>query len=376
MKVLIVITKGVVGGAQTSVLNLAREMKKRGHEVTVGSGDGEWLPVELARENIPFVRFKYLSRSHNPFSWLFFIAELRRYLRGKDFTAVHFNSSNALPGALGAKLANPRLRTIFTFRGMSMLDEHFKMNETVKWLYSFFFRFFLLFVDVPVFVSQDNLEKFGQGKITRRGRLVYNGLDQGKMDFFESEKARRELSLRAGTDFSGKYLIGSVGRLDYQKNYEFLIRAFSKILAIRPDACAVIIGEGGERVFYEGLVKENCLEGKIFFLGEIASASRLLKGFDLFVLPSRYEGLSIALIEALFAGLLILASNVGGNRETVGDSGKEIYPLDSEEEFLAKLKSLQELEFWPELKEKTAERAAQFVLRRTADGYEKIYQEK
>jgi glycosyltransferase involved in cell wall biosynthesis len=376
MKILLVITKAVVGGAQTSVLNLARELKKRGHEVEVGFGEGDWLPRELELEKIPYTRFQWLKRTHNPLANLFFIGEMRRFLRGKDFTAVHFNSSNALAGAIGVKLASRKIKTVFTFRGMSMLDEHFQISPLVRSFYFLFFKSLLGFIDAPVFVSQENLAKFGQGQLTDKGKLVYNGLDPAKINFAASEEAIRFFSRQCGQDLSGKYIIGSIGRLDYQKNYEFLIKIFPKILEIRPDAVAVIMGEGDERGSYEGLIKENKLEDRIFLLGNIENGSRYLKGFDLFVLPSRYEGLSIALIEALFAGLFMLVSDVGGNRETVGSQEQEVYDFDDETEFLARFEDLQDVSRWPELAKKTAEQAAQFNLRRTADGYEKIYQEK
>jgi glycosyltransferase involved in cell wall biosynthesis len=373
MKILYIITKAVVGGAQTSVLNLAREMRNRGHEVTVGFGDGDWLPAELDREKIPYVRFKHLKRSHNPLASLFFIREIAGYLRPNNFEIVHFNSSNALPGAVGAKLAHGLTRTVFTFRGMSMLDEHYQESRLKKILYFLFFSFFLLFIDEPVFVSQENLDKFGRGQLTAKGKLVYNGLDPARMNFVSRTEAINFFSRTAGVDLADKYIVGSIGRLDYAKNYEFLIEVFPKILAIRPDAVAVIMGEGDERSPYQTLIKEKQLTDKIFLIGSVENGGRFLKGFDLFVQPSRYEGLSIALIEALFAGLLILTSDVGGNREVLGNMNEEIFSLDNADEFIEKFKKLQEVDLWPKILSANAGQAAKFTLQNTADGYEKIY---
>jgi glycosyltransferase involved in cell wall biosynthesis len=372
MKILFIITKAVVGGAQTSVLNLAREMKQRGHEVTVGAGDGNWLLEELTKENIAFVRFKNLRRTHNPLAGLFFIFEIKKFLENNNFTVVHFNSSNALPGALGAKLANRRIKTVFTFRGMSMLDEHYQINSFLRLVYFYFFKFFLFFVDAPVFICQENFAKFGRGRLTGKGGLVYNGLDPEKMGFLSREKAREFFSEKAGIDLSDKYLIGSIGRLDYAKNYEFLIGIMPEILKIRPDACVVILGEGVERAKYERLIAEKKLADKVFLLGNIPNGARYNKGFDLFVQTSRYEGLSIALIEALFAGLPIITSDVGGNREEV-ELEEEIYQLDNQKDFLEKFKGI----LVPEIKQKiilkNSQQAEKFLLENTAVGYEKIY---
>lgn len=373
MKILLVITKAVVGGAQMSVLNLAREMKRRGHEVFVGFGEGDFLPLELDKEKIPFYRFDFLKRTHNPFNIFYFIWEMRKHILEGHFDAVHFNSSNSLPGALGAKLANPKIRTVFTFRGMSMLDEHYQISPILKFLYRLYFKFFLLFVDAPVFVSGENFDKFGRGQLTGKGRLVYNGLDPAKISFLESAEARRWLSAKAACDLSGKYLIGSIGRLDYAKNYEFLIGIFPEVLKIRPDAAAVIMGEGSERAKYEALIKENGLADKVFLIGDVPNGGRYLRAFDLFVQTSRYEGLSVALIEALFSGLPILTSDVGGNRETVGSFDPEIYQLDNGSEFLFKFKNLQDVDILKAAGANNSVQSRLFVLSRTADGYEEAY---
>jgi glycosyltransferase involved in cell wall biosynthesis len=373
MKILLVITKGVVGGAQTSVLNLAREIKSRGHNITVGFGDGDWLPEELDRENIPYVRFKNLKRTHNPLAGLFFIFEVKNYLKYNNFNTVHFNSSNALPGALGAKLTGKKIKTVFTFRGMSMLDEHYQINPVLRLIYRCFFKFFLLFIDVPVFVSKENFNKFGRGQLTAKGILIYNGLDPAKMNFIPREEARKFFSEKTGPDLQNKFLIGSLGRLDYAKNYEFLINIMPEILKIKPDAAAVIIGEGNERSMYEKLIAEKKLSDKIFLLGSLANAARYDQGFDLFVQTSRYEGLSIALIEALFADLPIITTDVGGNRETI-ETEEEIYQLDNQNEFLEKFEQI----LVPEVREKIILKnklqAEKFLLKNTVAGYEKIYQ--
>jgi glycosyltransferase involved in cell wall biosynthesis len=374
MKILLVITKAEVGGAQMSVLNLARELKARGHEITVGFGGGDFLPAELDREQIAYVCFGSLKRTSNPFANLLFILELKKFLAGKNFQAVHFNSSNALFGAIGAKLADRKIRTVFTFRGMSVLDEHYKRGFVPKFVYFLFFKLFCLFIDRPVFVSRENFVKFGQGKITKKGILIYNGLDSRKQEFLSREEAKGDLVQTIKIDLSNKYLIGSIGRLEYAKNYEFLIKIFSEILKIKPEAIAVLIGGGPEEKKYRGLIKTLGLEDKFFLLGSIPGASRLIKAFDLFVLPSRYEGLSITLIEALFAGARILTTRVGGNPETVG-ADEELYELDNQADFLAKFQTLQNFETQIKVDANNQKQAQNFFLSKTVDGYEKVYKD-
>jgi len=130
----------------------------------------------------------------------------------------------------------------------------------------------------------------------------------------ERETARKFLEEKIKINLKDKFLIGSIGRLDYSKNYEFLIKVFPEILKVKPEAIAIVIGEGPERKKLENLIEKGDLKEKIFLIGELKDASKYLKAFDLFVLPSRYEGLSIILIESLFAQIPILASDVGGKK--------------------------------------------------------------
>ena len=83
MKILIVVTKSELGGAQVFALNLARGLKESGKDVVVAGGRGGYLPEELSKIDVPFYRFKNLKRSYNPFQMLKFIMELRNYVKNE-----------------------------------------------------------------------------------------------------------------------------------------------------------------------------------------------------------------------------------------------------------------------------------------------------
>ena len=168
--------------------------------------------------------------------------------------------------------------------------------------------------------------------IAKKGVLIYNGLDFPGGYFKNREEARQFISDRLGENLSQAYIIGSIGRLAFPKNYEFLIDSFSEILKIKPDAKGVIIGEGPEREKYETLIKEKGLERQFFLMGAVSEASRFIKAFDVFVLPSLYEGLSISLIEALKSGVPTIASDVGGNSEVVGE--ENCFEVNNLDDFL------------------------------------------
>lgn len=362
MRVLIVITHGKIGGATNSVFWLAKGLKEKGTNIKVGFGEGEYLKEKLETEHIPFVNFKWLRRTHNPLANLFFIFEIKKFLDKEKFDVVHFNSTNALFGAIGTKISKYKPKTVFTFRGLSILDPGYRKNYLLKIFYFLIFKLLLYFIDIPVFVSQNNLEWARKTKLTNKGVVIYNGIPEPK--FLSKEESKKIFEEKLKINLQDKFIIGSIGRLDYAKNYEFLVEVFSEILKIYSNAICLIIGDGPERKKLENLIKKLKLQEKIFLLGEIKDASKYLKGFDLFVLPSRYEGLSITLIESLFAKIPVLATDVGGNKEIVG--GNCVYQLNNNFDFMDKLIKIFSRNNIPIIREN-------FKINKTVDLYLELY---
>ena len=375
MKILLIITKSEIGGAQVFVLNLARGLKAAGEEVVVGGGPGDYLPAELAKEGIAFHRFRKLERSHNPLKGLGFVSELKAYAAAEKFDAIHLNSTNALLGVWGLSGLSPKPRVIFTVHGLSLLDSGHRALQMMKAAYRLFFRAAFRRLDAIVFVSRLNQQSAAAsgllaGGLESRSKLIYNGLDFAPEYLLSREEARREiagimkLSPEEAADFQDAYIYGSIGRLAYPKNYEFLINAHKAVKAVEPAAKLLLIGEGPERGKYEGLVKSYKLERDVFLSGEIKDAGRYLKAFDLFVLPSIFEGLSISLIEAVRAGVPAIASRVGGNEEIVGK--ERCFGLNDAGDFIRLLGSVRENMVIEEGKE-------EFSAKAMIDGYLSVY---
>ena len=335
MKVLLVITHGNIGGATNVVIDLVRGLKARGIDVAVGSGEGEYLSAKLAESAIPQFKLKHVKRSPNPLAAVFFVFEIKKLVKKEGFNVVQFNSSNTLPGCLGVKLANKKTKTIFTVHGLSVLDKNYQAFFLLKSVFYLFFKFFLSFTDAAVFVSKNNLEEAKNMGLVKDGYVIYNGMSAADIGFLERNEARSGIEKKIGAQFAGNFLIGSIGRLSYQKNYEFLIKAFPEILKINDGVRCVIIGDGPKQAECERLINDLNLKEKVFLAGEISDGPRYLKAFDLFVLPSRYEGLPVTLAECSFADVPILVSDVGGNGEVA--SGKSLYGLNDTEGFIHKL---------------------------------------
>ena len=107
-------------------------------------------------------------------------------------------------------------------------------------------------------------------------------------------------------------IIVSVGRFNKQKNFPLLINAFSKITNEFPDYKLYIYGEGDLKEEYKKLVRDLSLEKKVIFPGYVKNVNEFIKDASLFVLPSDYEGIPNALIEAMAIGLPCISTRCAG----------------------------------------------------------------
>lgn len=136
--------------------------------------------------------------------------------------------------------------------------------------------------------------------------------------------------------------IAMVARLDPEKDVATLIRAVPSIVKQHPDAKILIIGDGRERSSLEALVSELKVSDNVFFLGECNEVPALLAQCEIGVLvPNRNEGLSNTILEYMAAGLPVVATDCGGNRELVDDGTTGyIVPLDASESVANRLNLL------------------------------------
>lgn len=135
--------------------------------------------------------------------------------------------------------------------------------------------------------------------------IMTNAIDADKFTFSNSirQKMRKELGLGNG------FTVGIVGRIEEQKNYPFLINVFLEVLKTEPNAVLLVVGRGTEEKRIKKLAKEKKVDNNIQFLGIRRDVPELLNAFDVFVLPSLFEGLPVVLVEAQASGLPAVVSD-------------------------------------------------------------------
>lgn len=147
--------------------------------------------------------------------------------------------------------------------------------------------------------------------------IVKNGVDIKRFIF--NKKTRDEV--RKEIDVQDNFVIGHIANYSAPKNHKFLIEIFKKISNIDSTAILVLVGNKVKENL-ERIVKEYKLESRVIFLGARSDINRILQGFDVFVLPSIYEGLPVSLIEAQVAGLPCIVSDRVSREAVITDNVK------------------------------------------------------
>jgi len=137
-------------------------------------------------------------------------------------------------------------------------------------------------------------------------RIMKNAIDIGNFLYDESKRqaARQFLNVQ------NQFVIGHVGRFTEEKNHPFLLSIFQEVQKILNNSTLVFVGEGPTQIKVREKGVELGLESRIMFTGVQTNVGELLQAMDVFVFPSHYEGLGLALIEAQAAGLCCLASDI------------------------------------------------------------------
>lgn len=242
------------------------------------------------------------------------IAALRRarqFLRRSPGAVLHTHNAAAHYHAVLASMRLPLSCIVNTRHGMGAGNR----RSRLEWLY----RHSVRYTDYVVTVCEAARRHLSMDGLRPRKGLhcIPNGIRVEKFAP-SSARARSDLVAKLGLNTDSR-IIGTVGRLQPVKDQNNLLEAFARTREVIPSAALAVIGDGPLRDLLERRAAELGVAGSVRFLGDRSDVHDLLAGLDIFALSSVSEGYSVALLEACAAGLPIVATDVGGNREIVRD---------------------------------------------------------
>jgi len=300
------------GGAERLLLDIIRSTDRSCFDIEVVCVvTGGAFEKELEKIDVPVTIIGKNTKLGLDVFW-----KIRKHLLQTKPDIVHTHLfAGDFWGKIGAKLAG--IKCIISTEHNVNISEGF-MKDTIK---TFTNTFTKKIIAVSGAVKKYTIKKYktSADKID----VIYNGIDLSRFHFkipdFDKEKI----------------ILGSVGRLTEQKGHRYLIDAFEKIIEKFPQAELWIVGEGELKEKLQTQIEKLKLAEHVKLLGTRRDIPEILTQFDVFVMPSLWEGLGITVIEAMVTGLPVIASGVDGLRELIEDGETGILVESKNAESLA-----------------------------------------
>lgn len=316
MRVLFLSTSMGMGGADQQLLSAALELRTRGHELLIvsltplGPMGLEARSLGLATESLEMARGIPDPRG---------LLRLARLVRAWRPDVVHSHMVHANLMARVLRLLAPVPALVSTIHNISeggpVLMAAYRLTNGLA--------------DRMTIISQAAADRFIGERIIPRAllRVVPNGVN---VDELRQVPAGTRESLRAELGLGGEFVWIAVGRFEIAKDYPTMLHAFAGVRERRPDAVLLLVGRGSLQPETEALTRSLGLAGAVRFLGVRRDVPALLAAADGYLMSSAWEGMPMVLLEAAAAGLPVVTTAVGGNREVVeeGETGFLAPPRD------------------------------------------------
>lgn len=358
MKVLHVITSLLTGGAEKLMVDLLPRLRDAGHEVELAIFNGRITPFyeQLQAKNITIHRFMPEGGNvYNPIN----LWKLVHIIRKGHYDIVHtHNTAPQLFAAIGSVLCSVALCT--TEHNTSNRRRGWKWYATIdRWMYSRY-KTVICISDK----TEENLRNFIHDD-SDKFKTIYNGIDTRK--YHEAHP----VDLKSRYEGCQTALIQVAG-FRYQKDQDTVIKAMKSL----PESVHLfLVGDGPRRQFLENLIETLKLNDRVHLLGIRSDVAGLLKGADMAVMSSHWEGFGLAAVEAMAAGLPVIATDIDGLAQVVGDAGV-LFEHDNAARLAHEISSLIDNPIkYNALKEAGYKRAEEFDILKMAEEYNKLYLE-
>lgn len=307
-KILFIITYLELGGAQKQLLYIFQTLDKNKYEIYLYAGNRGYLRSDfLSLSGINVKLDFFLVREINPFFDIVAFFKLVFFIKKHKFDIVHTHSPKAsILGRWAAYLGNSK-NIIYTVHGWPF---HKFMNPFTYYLYFFLEKITAKITKTIVVVSNADLENGIKNKLALPNKffLVHYGIEVDKFKNIWIENDR-DFSI---TSVDKKPIVLTVSSLKPQKGIMRFLEVAKMLLGDLPDLEFIIVGDGPLRRRIVKEIRKHNLDGKVFLYGWVRDISELLKKANLFLLTSLWEGLPVALIEVVAAGLPFVVTNTGG----------------------------------------------------------------
>jgi glycosyltransferase involved in cell wall biosynthesis len=321
IRILHVIDSGGMYGAEVMLLNLVAEQLRQGMEPVIASigaprcGE-KTLETEARHRGLKVETFR-MRPGANIVGACKILGFARRI--GSDILHSHGYKGNILFGMMPKRLR--RIPLVTTLHGWTWSGGWDRML-----LYEWLDRLSLRFIDRVVVVNRAMSEM-----VKFKGlHVVNNGIPITRCDIsIISEEEKFQQDPRIEDFCRGGFTIGAIGRLSPEKGFQFLLDAIKELVELNPKVRLVILGEGDERGALEAQIKRLGIEQQVLMPGYVTNAAgRFLPLFKILALSSLTEGLPIVILEAMQAGVPIVATRVGGVPDVL-ENGKSGVLVDA-----------------------------------------------
>ncbi|KEQ28842.1 hypothetical protein N180_19560 [Pedobacter antarcticus 4BY] len=300
-RILHAIRQGKIGGGETHVLDLVHQLNRDKFESVILAFTPGPMVDQLKSEGFTV----YVVPTERPFNWKAWPA-VTQILTDENIDLVHAHGTRANSNTFySAKKLNIPL--VYTVHGWSF---HPDQSMPVKFIRAQSERLLVSKADHTICVSQSNLADGKKRFPISRGSVIVNGINQNK---FNPDQTFPDFRKEINIDNS-VVLVGYIARITVQKDPFTFLRA----IALTPEVIKfVIIGDGELKPEMLRLAGELGLTDRIVFLDFRSDIPSILNAIDIFCLPSLWEGLPIALLEAMAMRKAIVATAIDGTRDLV-----------------------------------------------------------
>ena len=374
MRIIHIVESLDYGGLERMVVDMVRQQRNLGFTCKVIS----LFHAGIMAKNLEALDVEVTALNKiNAQSKFKLLKQLREQIKVHDTDIIHTHNPTSHYYATVASIGLNYKVLINTRHG---LGSRFALTTKIKHIKrEIFYRLTFPFSHYLVAVSYASYNELIKRNIFRKKRssVIYNGIFTA--DFQKvSENARKDL-LEHFNLKHGDFIFGIVSRISTVKNHNFLIKVFHQLKQVKENVKLIIVGDGDPDLVdsLRQSINQHGLTDCVHMLGARSDINIILSTFDCFILPSKVEGCSIALLEAAATGLPIIASEVGGNMDIIENRENGLlFPVNDS---TACLEAMMNIMCDPEYAAKLGRNARTWVeenatVERMVENYNQLYQ--